>query len=180
MHCKELVIDASVGRSSGGPKSSHPTAKATRDFLSAMLRETCHKVVMTPAIREEWNKHQSRFAKIWRSSMVARKRLRALDQNEREDLRLKIQANNASIKEIAAMLKDVHLIEAALTTDSRIISSDTTARNFFAKASSSIPELRPILWVNPVFDSSGAIMWLKKGAGDDRKWHLYAVSDTPR
>ena len=34
---------------------------------------------MTPAIRDEWDKHQSPFARKWRRSMMARKKLNLSD-----------------------------------------------------------------------------------------------------
>jgi len=67
---KRLVIDASVARSSGGEDATYPTSVHCRDFLQAVL-DICHKFVMTPDIKQEWDKHQSIFALRWRRRMVA-------------------------------------------------------------------------------------------------------------
>jgi len=69
-----LVIDASVARAAGTENATSPTAQACCAFLKAVL-EICHRMVMTPEIKKEWDKHESRFAKKWRSTMIAKKKL---------------------------------------------------------------------------------------------------------
>jgi hypothetical protein len=65
---KQLVIDASVARSCGGPDANYPTSVHCRDFLDAILKLS-HQVVMNPDIRDEWNKHESSYALAWRRSI---------------------------------------------------------------------------------------------------------------
>ena len=83
-HCSELiavakvpsrvlVIDASIARAAGDT-SNHPTSRNCCDFLQAVLK-VCHRMAMTDPLREEWNKHQSRFARTWRVSMMARRKV---------------------------------------------------------------------------------------------------------
>ena len=60
---KRLVIDASVARAAGGEDATFPISVYCRDFLQAVL-DISHRVVMTPDIRDEWNKHQSKSARI--------------------------------------------------------------------------------------------------------------------
>jgi hypothetical protein len=69
---KLLVIDASVGRAAGGENATAPTSVNCREFLKSVLF-ICHRVVMTPEIKEEWKTHQSNFSREWRCQMVARK-----------------------------------------------------------------------------------------------------------
>ena len=167
---RDLVIDASVARASGGVMATHPTAAVTRDFLQAVLT-ICHKAVMTSAVRDEWDKHQSNYARKWRSSMVARKKLKLLIVEKREDLRQQVELENISRTQKNAMLKDCHLIEAALATDQRIIALDDAARALFSEASSNISEIQNILWVNPVAEPEQVMAWLN-GAPDQAKWEL--------
>ena len=68
-----LVIDASIARAAG-EVSMHPTSRDCREFLQAVLR-LAHRMAMTARIQEEWNKHQSNFARRWRTAMVARRRI---------------------------------------------------------------------------------------------------------
>lgn len=167
---RELVIDASVARSSGDMGAVHLTATITRDFLQAVLVQY-HRAVMTPTIRNEWNKHQSNFARKWRRSMVARRKLIFLSAGERNDLRQKVGAEKISDAQKKAMIKDFHLIEAAIVSDRKIIALDDTARSLFCGASQNIPELKNILWINPVSDPINAMGWLK-GSAAQAEWEL--------
>ncbi len=167
---KNLVIDASVARASGGEAATHTTSKDARDFLQAVL-SICHKVVMTPAICAEWDKHQSRFALKWRRSMVARKKLIKLNVEERPDLRQQVELENIVQTQKDALLKDCHLIEAAINTDRRIISLDDAARRLFVKLSLSVTDIQDVLWVNPALDPEQVIAWLQ-GAPNKAKWKL--------
>lgn len=167
---RDLVIDASVARASGGVEATHPTATVTRNFLQAVLT-ICHKVVMTSAVRDEWDKHQSNFARKWRSSMVARKKLKPLIVEERKNLRQQIELENISRAQKNIMFKDCHLIEAAFVTDQRIIALDDAARMLFSEASSNISEIQNILWINPTADSKQVMAWLN-GGPDQKKWQL--------
>lgn len=175
MASKRLVIDASIAHASGGEDATHPEAVACRDFLQATLN-LCHEAVFTLSLQEEWNKHQSRFARKWRSGMVARRRFIALNQVERKDIRQAVEDTNMHKNEKLAMLKDCHLVEAALATDGNVISLDDKAGMLFSTASSNIPELRKILWVNPSNDLPESISWLENGASHDgvevQQWRL--------
>lgn len=120
---KSLVIDASVAHASGGENATHPEATHTRDFLQAVLK-ICHKAVMSPAIRDEWNAHQSGFARAWRRSMVARGKLLLSDIDERPDIRKEIKKAAVTNNQKDAMQKDCHLLESAIATNQRIVSLD--------------------------------------------------------
>lgn len=165
-----LVIDASVARASGGEAAIHPTAMLTRNFLLAVLR-ICHKAVMTPAIRAEWDEHQSGFARKWRRSMVARKKLVSFKVEEQSYLRQRIEIGNVSQGKKDAMLKDCHLIEAAINTDRRIISLDDAARQLFVELSLSVTDIQDVLWVNPILNEQQVIAWLKD-TSNEAKWML--------
>lgn len=175
MDSKRLVIDASIAYASGGEKATHPEAVTCRDFLQVTLNLS-HKAVFTLLLQEEWNEHQSRFARKWRSSMVAKKRFIALSQVERKDIWQAVEDINMHKNEKSAMLKDCHLVEAALATDDNVISLDDKAGTLFSTASSNIPELHKILWVNPSRDFPESISWLKNGASNDgvevQQWRL--------
>ncbi len=168
---RRLVIDASVARSAGGEKSTFPTSKHCRDFLKSAL-SICHRVVMTPEIAEEWNKHRSNFARTWRVSMVARKKEIRLSSQHNENLRAKIEVSASSEKNCAAMLKDVHLLEAALATDSVVISLDDIVKNLFSTSCQSVGEIKNIIWVNPDDDRGKTQAWLEKGAKSDKALRL--------
>ena len=164
---KQLVIDTDVAQASGSETATHPRAKHCRDFLQKML-SLSHSVVMTPEISNEWNEHQSRFARRWRVSMDARKKVYRVNAPADEELRDKIKQAATNDKEDEDMQKDFHLLEAARATDQAIISLDETVRGLFARATQHVGEIRDIVWVNPEHtEEEEPIEWLKNGAPPD-------------
>ncbi|MEP0858722.1 hypothetical protein [Trichocoleus sp. DQ-U1] len=175
---KRLVIDASVARSSGREEATCPTSVNCRDFLLAVLN-ICHKVVMTPDIRNEWDKHQSGFARKWRAQMVARKKFEYLDIPINNELWEKVETFAPTDKQRGEMIKDLHLIEAAIATDKIVISlDDNTARCFFSRASVQVDELKDIVWVNPdKTEEEKPIEWLENGAEPESDRLLATLCD---
>ena len=161
---KRLVIDADVARASGSETATHPRAEHCRDFLNAVL-SLSHRLVMTEKINNEWKNHQSRFARRWRVSMDARKRIERINPPEYAELQTKVTATTNDTYEIEAMEKDFHLLQAALATDRTVISLDETIRQLFKRASQRVGEIRNIIWVNPDRTTEEQpIAWLQNGA----------------
>lgn len=119
---------------------------------------------MSPAITDEWNKHKSAFARTWLVSMTARKRVVRVEPEQLEELRQKLQEITDSLKEREAMLKDFHLIEAALVTDRTVIALDETVRALFGTACQTMGQMKSIVWVNPDKLEEATITWLEAGA----------------
>lgn len=85
-------------------------------------------------------------------------------------LREKINHAGANKKDLETMLKDIHLIEAALKTDGTVISGDERVRKLFACASSkSVSEIKNVVWVNPCHSQEDSIQWLKSGAKIEKR-----------
>ena len=161
---KQLVIDADVARASGSETATHPRAEHCRDFLNAVL-SLSHRIVMTEKINNEWKNHQSRFARRWRVSMDARKKINRIDPPEDEELQSKVTTTTNNTDEIEAIQKDFHLLQAALATDQTVISLDETVRQLFKQASQQVGEIRNIIWVNPDrIAEEQPIAWLQNGA----------------
>jgi hypothetical protein len=167
---KRLVIDASVARACGGPKATYPTSVHCRDFLENVLN-ICHRVVMTPDIRDEWNKHQSRFALEWRKSMIAKRKLIPLENlTVNQTLWKRLEDSATTDKQRAEIVKDICLLEAALATDKIVISlDDNTARKFFSQAAQQIQDIKEVIWVNPDCEDEQPIIWLEQSAPDEAK-----------
>lgn len=189
---RRLVIDTTVA-GAAGRHSDFPSSKHCRDFLNATL-QICHHVVMTPDLREEWNRHQTAFVSEWRQTMIAKKKFHFVRPGGNELLRdnlekaatnslavkagmishlslsqLKADDPNAGAKE--AMLKDFRLLEAAIATDRIVISLDNKVCNFFAAASEQTGEIRDIIWVDPTAQDRNPIGWLERGAKKEKQ-HL--------
>ena len=68
-------------------------------------------------------------------------------------------------RDIEALRKDFHLLQAAFATDQIIVSLDETIRRFFKRASQSVGEIQGIIWVNPDRTvEEQPIAWLQNGA----------------
>lgn len=128
--------------------------------------------MMTRAIRNEWDHHQSRFARAWRVSMMARRKLYTADVAPDAGLREKIGRAAARARDREAMLKDAHLLEAAIAHDRIVISLDETARGLFIAAAVSVGEIRRILWANPDRIEEDCLGWLAGGARNERRRQL--------
>lgn len=178
---KALVIDASIARSCGGEKATHPTSKYCRDFLKAVLR-IFHSMVLTDDIKAEWDKHQSSYARKWRLTMTAKRKiiypknvtlqalrqkveqLKVVEQNssQSEDIR---QTESHKLRE--AIWKDICLLEAAIATDKIIISLDDKMRDYLSTVIGELPEIKEIMWSNPSKEEEQVIQWLEEGANWD-------------
>jgi hypothetical protein len=172
---KRLVIDTDVARAAGGEEAVHPTSKNCRDFLLA-LRETSHRLVLTPEISAEWKRHQPRFSRAWLVSMFAQRRVLRVEIETRLDLRQRIE-DVTDVSKKQAVLKDSHLIEAALVTDRIVISKDEVVRAILKAACQNVGEIRIIVWVNPDRAEEAPIPWLRDGAPDERQRQLGYVEE---
>ena len=152
---RRLVIDASVASASGETLHS----RQCRDFLRAVLK-ICHRIVLTPPLTAEWNKHQSQFARIWRAEMLSRGKV--VNVPEVIDERVRSQ-----VPKRKAVQKDLHLIEAAMATDSVVVSLDDRAHADFR-----VEATANITWVNALAVGGHAVYWLKKGAKPVKRWSL--------
>ena len=162
-----LVIDASVAQAAGPQGATHPTAKHCRDFL-LVAGDVCHRLVFTPAVEEEWNEHQSGFARRWRRSMFARKKVDRVEAPTDETFRGQLEQATTAEKQKEAMLKDAHLIEAARATGLRVAALDDAVRELFQGAALSVAALRQVCWINPANQNELPLEWLQSGAPADR------------
>ena len=165
---KRLVIDALVARSAGRENAIDPTSVYCRDFLKA-VRTICHQIVMTQEIGEEWQRHQSSFARQWLLSMTARRKVYRLGDVLDSDLRGRIERVASSERAAEAIRKDYRLIEAAIVTDRIVISLDETVRRLFAVVARDVGALKSIAWVDPAKAEEQPLLWLENGAKPDKK-----------
>ena len=174
---KCLVIDTDIASSAGGENAQDTRSKQCRDVLM-IVRNTGHAVVVTEMISEEWRKHQSSFTRTWLRSMYAKRKVCQLDISADEELRGKLEQVVAEEKRRNAMLKDVHLVEAALEADKTVISMDETVRSYFQEVTPKVVVFKQIMWVNPSKDDERCLEWLQNGAERERERMLGHRLDT--
>lgn len=168
---KNLVIDASVARSAGGEEATYPTSINCREFLKTVL-EYGHNIVMTSEIKQEWDRHQSKFANIWKRKMIAKKQwFYVKELGDRQELwtiiesTIEAEIDNEYHNKREALFKDFHLLEAALETDRTIVALDDRVRKLFANVSEQAREMREIVWMNPDrIEEEQPLVWLSNGA----------------
>lgn len=163
-----LVIDTDIASAATDRVTRDARSKDCREFLLA-VKDTRHKVVSTEAIRAEWNKHQSRFTKAWLVSMHARRKVCWINASADDELRSKVEQCAPSENKREAMLKDIHLVEAAFQADKLVISMDETVRHCFHEVTHEIRKLKQIVWVNPCKNEETPLDWLQNGAEPERE-----------
>jgi hypothetical protein len=127
---------------------------------------------MSKALLVEWQAHQSAFAVRWRAAMVASRRLRIADVSEDVRLRAKLADALPKESERKALLKDTHLLEAALGFDDRIVSSDHISRKLAARTSSTVREIAAVQWADAVDWPDETCEWIAGGARDPYAFRL--------
>lgn len=163
-----LVVDASVARAAGNPNADGGGGAVVSAFL-IHLRKTKMSIVFSRALTAEWDKHQSGFARKWRLSMVASRRLHGSDVAEHTVLRQRIENLDEDGRCRNAMRKDAHLVELAMHESERIVALDEEARGCFSGLVPMHPPLGGIVWVNPMKPADAAGEWLDQGAPKRRK-----------
>jgi hypothetical protein len=156
---KRLIIDASIAGAAGKERpegiaqaeTTLLTRKNCRDVLSAV------RVAMVRAGRLELN--ASCHSEKLRDAImgVAGQKIG----------KIKITQEVCHI-----MLKDCHLLEAALATDNTIIALDEKARKPLKTTAQVLEKIQSIVWVNPDKPEEEAIAWLEAGAEPDKHRQL--------
>lgn len=161
-NCKELVLDACVARSAGDFAEA-PNSKYCREFIDEFFKSQ-HKLIMTEELSAEWDKHASKFATKIRVMLITKQRI-SVRNCKNEVLRQAV--NNIPDKSrIGAIMKDIHLIEAANKGDNIIISLDEKIHNHFLYLKDYCPTgfVDQLNWVNPTKNPDNVMDWFKNGA----------------
>ena len=160
---KVIVIDATIMKAAGETSEIDVRSARCRVFLAA-LRRICHRAILTPDIKVEWDKHQSNFSRRWRTSMAQIGKLVLVEIELDQTLRSAIRESSRDQFIAAIMIKDARLIEAAFAADCIVVSLDDRARSHFSEVSRQIATLKRISWINPDVKSNKYIKWMEEGA----------------
>lgn len=132
---------------------------------------------MTPDLGDEWDRHQSNYAREWRVAMETEGLVYAVSPVKDQDLRRGVVSTAQSTNNRQALDKDFHLIEAARATDDTVSSLDEKVRGLLREAARAIDGIRAIVWVNPGKAEEEPILWLRNGAPAELERMLgYALS----
>jgi hypothetical protein len=126
----------------------------------------CHRMVLTEEIAREWDAHGSGFALLWRSAMESKGKVYRVA--ELPDLEDKINAVAASAGDLKEMVKDLHMIAAAMAVDGVVASRDAKARDLFVGIAAEVKGLGKIAWQHIDETNGDAVQqWLRAGARSD-------------
>lgn len=168
---RRIVVDASVARAAGETEAS----SACRRVLDAIER-ICHKLVHSAEGYDEWQRHESGYARGWRVRMISKKKLVTVTDAYPQDIQDRLEESGVKPKELRNVQKDLHLVGAALETDEIVISCDRRMRRDLRKRLDVCPELGSLIWVDPNDDTDNWEEWLEKGAPDEPRWRLEEAS----
>lgn len=160
-----ILVDANIAKSAADP-ARHPTSSACLRLARHLQAKDCPTgAAMTPALMAEWRKHASRTMVAWLASMESRSRLRHFEDKVVRDLRAAVDAvADAGIR--AAMLKDIHLSEAAIQNGVPVASQDDKQRKFLASLAGQYPLAAKVQWMNPVEEMEEWEAWVLAGCAD--------------
>lgn len=168
----DIVIDADIMRSAG--TSENPHSGNARRALEAIWKAG-HRIVQCRPIKEEYDRHQGRYASLWRTKMVSRKRWTYWNYAEDVALRHTLVAalpETAGTSQERAVRKDAHLLEAAAATDKRIVSKDSKAKILFQHACPNLGMHRHIHWGDLTGAAKAVIEWIADGCNERDEFKL--------
>ncbi|GAA3881453.1 hypothetical protein GCM10022227_43900 [Streptomyces sedi] len=152
-----VVVDACVGREAG--ETNAPRSKSSRLVLEAILRQGVF-VDFSPEVDREWRKHASRISIMWQTRMIAKRRLNKVRDKPSALLRKHVRDLLGNPDDIAALNKDVHLLELALAYGSGIISSDDRSGRLSRIVAEGYRPLRRVQWVSPHDPEGSCLAWV--------------------
>ena len=156
-----LVIDSDVVATATG--NENPRSMSCLLTLNTVL-QVGHKVLLTPAIATEWNNRFPKFAGRWLVQMKSRGSLVEVDDEPDTGIAGALRKLPVHPDILAIMLKDKHLLEAALLAHQTVLSMDETAYYHFYAAANAISQIRPVMWTNPERAVDDCVTWLISGA----------------
>jgi hypothetical protein len=104
--------------------------------------------------------------------MWARKKVVRPGPVENAGLRQTIHSLDLTDSVREAILKDIHLVEAAFATGQTVASLDDTARQYLRQITEHVKSLKSLVWVNPIKDDEHTSDWLRQGAKADEERQL--------
>jgi hypothetical protein len=149
---KLLVVDASVAHSAG--ETENPMSSCCRNALVS-IRDICHRVVMTAAIREEWRNHASGFSIRWLAGMYAKKKVHRCEGMQLNHVDEACESLSAGEQD--GLRKDLCLIEGACAGDGIVVTRDDAIVGIWGKCHDRFGLTKRIQWINPVIDGVQAL-----------------------
>jgi len=125
-----------------------------------MSKKSTVGAAQTDELLAEWKKHASAYMTSWLREMTSRGRVRFLRDRALRDYRKAISALPDKGSQ-SAMLKDAHLVEAAIREGLAVISRDDKQKAHLVAISGTYTLASKVVWVHP--EHPDCIVWLNSG-----------------
>ena len=160
---RRFVVDANVARaaSEGGDARAAECKTALEN-----LRDLCHRIVLSPSQKAEWDRHKSAFSRRWLASMFQKNKCDVMRDDPEVEIGPVVDTAASDVRR-RATVKDEFWLSLAVATDYRILSMDERARTDFASLVAYDDRIGRVHFVNPTHDSTAVVVWLEQGAPDD-------------
>ncbi len=177
-----IVVDACVARSAG--PNRNPIAQNCYKVLLAIIQYD-HRLAMSHQVESEWMEYKKRasgkifpnasyFALEWYQEMKSKGRvdyyLVDLDSDLRKDVEQDLINNHITKSVAKEIMEDLHLIETALKSDNRVLSSDDEMYDNLLNLQDTSQDLNVVMWVSP--NRNNAYKWLRDNAPDIPDYHI--------
>lgn len=146
---KMYVVDASIARAASGKDSTHPVPEVCRRVMEDILANG-HSIVMDRTMFEEWKRHESGYAKKWKTGMFARKRLETISTEGTVAFIEEYEKCDMSDRCKSAIKKDLHILKCALLRGAVIVTNDRRLKECVETILDCIPRLRDLTWLIPI------------------------------
>lgn len=110
---------------------------------------------------------------MWQVQMESRGKIhrKRLARDEVLENRILEQFNDENDKRVVS--KDFPFVQAALASDSIVLSMDERARARYSSVTGEIKEIRRLVWRNIDTDHHNTMNWIRAGAKRYRELHLH-------
>jgi hypothetical protein len=179
---KRIVIDASVSYSASDLKPDADLVVRLCCETLETIQKYNYQLVFTEEIIYEWNKHSTKFSRRWLRNMLERKRVVKISISEDKSISQKVNLVVTDIGVRKLILKDCHLVDAALAADRIVLSRDEQVKYHLCRYAEVILEIQQICWMNPADPDEKVVAWIKSGAkhSDCRKLVPHDAGRKPR
>jgi hypothetical protein len=161
-----VLVDACVAKAVGVKHDTMP-ARDIRKVLEE-FREGPTGLLMTPLLRNEWERHASPIMKRWLARMVSRRRVRAVRDRRVNDFRTAARNSAADPTELEALEKDAHITEAAILLKAGVLSLDDRQLRLLTRVTQIYPLVGQVQWFHPVRNCEVCAHWVAAGCTDDQ------------
>lgn len=159
-----VLIDANIARSATDP-ARHPVTVACLRLARLLESRDCDTgVALTSTLHDEWKLHASGMMSSWLTRMELRGRVRREKDRRVSDLRQAVdRETDPGVR--AALLKDVHISEAAILHGIPVASRDDRQRGYLKLVSADYDLAGRVQWFNPISDEEWE-GWVRGGCID--------------